>query len=379
MSQWAASDPIFKVLRLDEAVPAADLHEGSGWDVRYPQTDDSYSTWPEYCFDDIAAMSMTMSAGSYFPMAGSLLLPDVLPSHAETLLMTSKHQQIKEQVEFYLSDVNLCQDQFFNAHLAEADEGWLDAQLVLDCPRMKRLDATEEDLFRALCDGGSVLEIAQWPSATCEMRLYIRRPGGAPPPPLTHLKAAPPVPAIHAATPRKADVLPSNMESPMSRRCSESATTATPNEACNDGELAVQDGSAVGSEDLHFEVFDSNSPDSSTAPLDASSAPFLLKLSEVLPLPFPPDEATPPSEESSAAERLRAGADLQKLLQAEPMKLTVPETIDASVEEVHQPDEHDANKKFDDDAEINATRPQATRGVGVKRAKNGQPRLLQRI
>jgi hypothetical protein len=363
MSQLAAVDPIFKVLRLEEAVPVA-LDGGSQWDVVSSQMEmagDWSSAWADYSsdysYDTAMAMSMATSAGSYFPhipMAGSLLLPDVLPSHADAFMLTNTQLKVKEQVEFYLSDANLCQDAFFNARLAEADDGWLDAKLVLDCARMKRLGATADDLLQALSKGGSTLEITGWlDQCTCEPHVYIRRHGGVPPPPLQGANMGA-EPTMHAATPREAEKRCS-MESPLSAATTEAPS---PNDSSNDREMAVQGGTPTGRDDLQFGDIDSRSPGSSTT-LDSSFPPFLLKLSEIL--PFPETEADSP-EEAPTSDGARAGAELLNSLKVEPVKLATSETIAAPGLEAQQRD-----------------KVPVPRTPGTKRAKNGQPRLLKRI
>lgn len=361
MSQLAAVDPIFKVLRLEEAVPLA-FDGGSQWDVGSTQMEmagDWSSAWADYSYDNAMAMSMATSAGSYFPhipMAGSLLLPDVLPSHADAFMLTNTQLKVKEQVEFYLSDANLCQDAFFNARLVEADEGWLDAKLVLDCARMKRLGATADDLLQALCKGGSTLEITGWlDECTCEPLVYIRRPGGAPPPPLQGVSMGA-EPTTHAATPREKESMSFSMESPLSAATTEAPS---PNDTpSNDREMTVQGGTPTGSDDLQFGDIESRSPGSSTT-LDSSYVPFLLKLSEIL--PFPDTEVESP-EETPASDGVRAGAELLKCLKVEPVKLATSETIAAPGLEAQQWD-----------------KVPVPRTPGTKRAKNGQPRLLKRI
>ncbi|CEM14172.1 unnamed protein product [Vitrella brassicaformis CCMP3155] len=65
--------------------------------------------------------------------------------------------EVRRQVEYYLSDQNLRQDKFFHEKISSANDGWLDMKLILECPRMKLLKATKENVLEAL--KGSHLEI----------------------------------------------------------------------------------------------------------------------------------------------------------------------------------------------------------------------------
>jgi hypothetical protein len=344
------------------AAQQASAEAGSRVQVPWGGADWSSSAWGgDYGLQSLLSMSLASSTGNYFPqfpMPDSLLLPDVLPSqHACPPLLTENQIKVKEQVEFYLSDANLCQDAFFHGRLLEAEGGWLDARLVLDCARMKRLGASAEDIRQSLCYGGSLLlEAAEWPDIVSGgIRLYIRRLGGAPPPPLMNKQAT----AAGTATPRKSDDESSNMESPMS-----AANTDVP----TDRDASVKDGSQVGSEDLRFGDLDySSSPASATTTceLSPSTTPFLLKLSEVLPFfPETPTKAASmvlasspaaSQEKDTISEGARAGAELLKCL-----KGAAESTTTVKQQQMQTPEKKE-------------------KPSGVKRAKNGQPRNIKRI
>jgi len=59
---------------------------------------------------------------------------------------------VKKQVEYYFSDINLKHDKFFHNKISENPEGWLDLTLILQCNKMKAMQATKEDVFGALKD-----------------------------------------------------------------------------------------------------------------------------------------------------------------------------------------------------------------------------------
>jgi len=89
---------------------------------------------------------------------------------------------VRTQVEYYLSDKNLCRDRFFHERISSSEGGWLPMGLILGCPRMQSMGATEEDVFSALEE--SHLEIVK-----ADEMSAVRRPMSAPLPKLV----APPI------------------------------------------------------------------------------------------------------------------------------------------------------------------------------------------
>ncbi|EER09598.1 lupus la ribonucleoprotein, putative [Perkinsus marinus ATCC 50983] len=76
---------------------------------------------------------------------------------------------VKRQVEYYLSDDNLRHDAFFHRKISEDPEGWLPADLVLSCNKMKQMHCTAENIEHALAEG-SHLELKK-----DNDKLFIRR------------------------------------------------------------------------------------------------------------------------------------------------------------------------------------------------------------
>eukprot|EP00931_Biecheleriopsis_adriatica_P062767 TRINITY_DN37906_c0_g1_i2.p1 TRINITY_DN37906_c0_g1~~TRINITY_DN37906_c0_g1_i2.p1 ORF type:complete len:265 (+),score=47.17 TRINITY_DN37906_c0_g1_i2:37-795(+) len=73
------------------------------------------------------------------------LLPLTLARAAEVRL-----DALRSQVEYYLSDVNLRHDSFFQELIRSSKDGWIPLGAVLGCPRMRDLGASAEELVVAL-------------------------------------------------------------------------------------------------------------------------------------------------------------------------------------------------------------------------------------
>lgn len=59
-------------------------------------------------------------------------------------------------MEWYLSDVNLARDKFFNDKIRESAEGWLDLTFILACNKIKTLGVTAEEITAAIKDSVSI-------------------------------------------------------------------------------------------------------------------------------------------------------------------------------------------------------------------------------
>ena len=91
-------------------------------------------------------------------------------SREETLLA------LRRQIEYYVSDGNLAVDTFFHKHMSEHPEGWIDAALVLNCNRVKKLEVSDEaDIEAALVE--SELE-TRWLHGADGQTLQLRRENG---------------------------------------------------------------------------------------------------------------------------------------------------------------------------------------------------------
>ena len=53
---------------------------------------------------------------------------------------------LRVQIEYYLSDTNLANDEFFHSKISENSEGYIDLNLFLNCNKIKKLNSTKEDL-----------------------------------------------------------------------------------------------------------------------------------------------------------------------------------------------------------------------------------------
>ena len=61
-----------------------------------------------------------------------------------------KENEIKGQIEYYLSDNNLEGDEFFHKKISEGDNGYIDINLFLNCNKVKKAGWTIEEIKNAL-------------------------------------------------------------------------------------------------------------------------------------------------------------------------------------------------------------------------------------
>eukprot|EP00747_Dinoflagellata_sp_TGD_P168956 gnl/TRDRNA2_/TRDRNA2_196640_c0_seq1.p1 gnl/TRDRNA2_/TRDRNA2_196640_c0~~gnl/TRDRNA2_/TRDRNA2_196640_c0_seq1.p1 ORF type:complete len:367 (+),score=124.69 gnl/TRDRNA2_/TRDRNA2_196640_c0_seq1:81-1181(+) len=77
--------------------------------------------------------------------------------------------KLRRQIEYYFSDANLRQDEFFHKKISEDTEGWLDAKWLLGCKRVQALGVTTDDEIEKALDGSDL-----------ETRRWVPRPAAAP-------------------------------------------------------------------------------------------------------------------------------------------------------------------------------------------------------
>jgi len=70
--------------------------------------------------------------------------------------MSVNPAEIKKQVEFYLSDRNLSQDEFFHDKISSNVENWLNIADILNCNKIKKLKITEADIVASLKSSSEV-------------------------------------------------------------------------------------------------------------------------------------------------------------------------------------------------------------------------------
>lgn len=97
------------------------------------------------------------------------------PKPANAVWTAPSSDEVRRQIEYYLSDQNLCRDKFFHARISESPDGWLDLQLILNCKRIRSMGVKREDIIGALAE--SEVEVHELGNA-------IRRPRNAPLPQL---------------------------------------------------------------------------------------------------------------------------------------------------------------------------------------------------
>ena len=72
-------------------------------------------------------------------------------------MAAAKAEDIKRQVEYYLSDKNLVTDKFFNEKVQESGkDGWVDLTLILACNKVKAMKISAADIAEAVKDSAVV-------------------------------------------------------------------------------------------------------------------------------------------------------------------------------------------------------------------------------
>lgn len=66
------------------------------------------------------------------------------------------YEALRKQIEYYLSDKNLKQDEFFYKAIKESNNNSLSIDLLLNCNKVKQLKATKEDIIKALSESDQV-------------------------------------------------------------------------------------------------------------------------------------------------------------------------------------------------------------------------------
>jgi len=69
---------------------------------------------------------------------------------------TQNMKIIKEQIEYYLGDVNLARDKFFREQIETNKEGWVNIAHFLNCNKVKQLKITAADISAACVDSDQV-------------------------------------------------------------------------------------------------------------------------------------------------------------------------------------------------------------------------------
>lgn len=69
-----------------------------------------------------------------------------------------KTEDIRTQVEYYLSDNNLKKDQFFYEKIKENDDGWVEIGLLLNCNKIKNMGVSADSIVQAI-KGSTEVEV----------------------------------------------------------------------------------------------------------------------------------------------------------------------------------------------------------------------------
>jgi len=69
---------------------------------------------------------------------------------------SSLKAEIQKQVEYYLSDLNLKQDEFFHNIISKNDEHTIPIESLLNCNKIKKLNATQDSIIEAIKDSQQI-------------------------------------------------------------------------------------------------------------------------------------------------------------------------------------------------------------------------------
>lgn len=61
-----------------------------------------------------------------------------------------KESDIRQQVEYYLSDKNLEKDQLFYEKILEDKEGYIDIDMIMKCNKIKNMNISKETLVASI-------------------------------------------------------------------------------------------------------------------------------------------------------------------------------------------------------------------------------------
>lgn len=71
-------------------------------------------------------------------------------------MVSSKTTQIREQIEYYLSDANLAKDRFFREQIQADKEGWILITHFLNCNKVKQQKWTATEIAEAVKDSTKI-------------------------------------------------------------------------------------------------------------------------------------------------------------------------------------------------------------------------------
>ncbi|KAF8819241.1 hypothetical protein IE077_001341, partial [Cardiosporidium cionae] len=101
--------------------------------------------------EDISEMKEVVSTTEISKVATSNGTVDVAATPNED---SSLYAILRRQVEYYFSDDNMKYDKFFREHLENPSvagfEGWLPMKIIMNCPRITKLNCTQEMVLTAL-------------------------------------------------------------------------------------------------------------------------------------------------------------------------------------------------------------------------------------
>ena len=69
---------------------------------------------------------------------------------------SDRMKNIREQIEYYLSDENLSRDKFFREQIMTYKEGWVLISYFLNCNKIKLMNTTVTEVAEAIADSTKV-------------------------------------------------------------------------------------------------------------------------------------------------------------------------------------------------------------------------------
>lgn len=75
--------------------------------------------------------------------------------------MATSKEDIRKQLEYYLSDENLSQDEFFHEQISKDAAGYLSLHLILKCNKIRKQNITDEKVLADAAEGSLLIELNQ--------------------------------------------------------------------------------------------------------------------------------------------------------------------------------------------------------------------------
>jgi hypothetical protein len=92
--------------------------------------------------------------------------------------MAASREDIRKQIEYYLSDENLAQDEFFHEQITKDHGGYLGLHLILKCNKIKKLNITDEKVLADAVKDSQLVELNEAKTCTIVFSFDSRQTQG---------------------------------------------------------------------------------------------------------------------------------------------------------------------------------------------------------